>query len=167
MNAPPPAPRGRSEVRGATALLRQKRARRDRGPPIDARCEVRRSRPSRLSSQAINFAWNPVLRRGTPHFGVILGAAAVSASQADSTRARSEIFQIGDREPTAHIPYCTVRVKVFECVLTQTQLHASLPHAPPPARQAAMERATQLPKGRTVLRPRTARARSGGGGGRG
>ena len=37
--------------------------------------------------------------------------------------------------------------------MTQTQLHASPPHAPPPARQAAMERATLLPKGRTVLRP--------------
>ena len=43
--------------------------------------------------------------------------------------------------------------KVFECPVTQTQLHASPPHAPPPARQAAMERATPLPKGRTVLRP--------------
>jgi hypothetical protein len=48
----------------------------------------------------------------------------------------------------------SVRVKVFECVLAQTQLHASPPHAPAPARQAAMERATPLPKGRTVLRPR-------------
>ena len=47
-----------------------------------------------------------------------------------------------------------VRVKVFECGVAQTQLHASPPHAPPPARQAAMERATPLPKGRTVLRPR-------------
>ena len=46
-----------------------------------------------------------------------------------------------------------VLMKVFECLVTQTQLHASPPHAPPPARQAAMERATPLPKGRTVLRP--------------